>query len=258
LFALGGESGRPADSPGWLVRVVPNLYSAFERQQIVIHSPQHVCSLVGLEPTQLELIVEAWAEVAERAWREGFDHLQVFVNEGRIAGASLPHSHSQLVWLKEAPPEIAAEAPRLALGACALCSLLQDLPPELLLLERKVGESTLQLAVSPTGRAPYELLVASSEHLGDAFGATDQLTAAFELAVAGVRMLSAAEGPSPFNIWLHNFQSSEAGGGHWHLEIVPRLNVFAGVELGLGIYVNPVAPSTAASRLREAAQSTKR
>jgi UDPglucose--hexose-1-phosphate uridylyltransferase len=60
--------------------------------------------------------------------------------------------------------------------------------------------------------------------------------------------LNAVEGPSPFNLWLHNFQED----GHWHLELVPRLNVFAAVELGAGIYINTLLPEEAAARLREA------
>ena len=182
LLALGGTAARAPDSPGWKVRVVPNLYSAFERQQVVIHSPRHVRSVTELPPGQLALVVEAWAEVAERAWREGFDHLQVFVNEGTAAGASLAHSHSQLVWLDHAPPEVALEQPQLSSDNCALCALLAHLNPKLVLDERKVGKSILTLAVSPSGRAPYELLVAPSDHLGDAFGATEELAAAFALA----------------------------------------------------------------------------
>ena len=56
-------------------------------------------------------------------------------------------------------------------------------------------------------------------------------------------MLRAVEGPVPWNAWLHP----------GHLELVPRLNVFAGIELGAGIWVNTVAPEDAARALRGAA-----
>ena len=52
------------------------------------------------------------------------------------------------------------------------------------------------------------------------------------------------EGPVPLNAWLHD-------GVHWHLELLPRLSVLAGLELGAGIYVNAVPPEEAAARLRE-------
>jgi UDPglucose--hexose-1-phosphate uridylyltransferase len=245
LFALGGEEDRAPNSPGWKVRAVPNLYPAFERQQVVVHSPDHTGSLAELPDSQLALVAEAWGEVAERAWTEGFDHLMVFVNEGEAAGASRPHSHSQLVWLDRAPPQVAAEATRLSRAGCALCALLADLSPALRVAERKVGEDTVSLFVSPAGRAPYELLIAPSEHLADAFGSTGQLAAALALAAEGVRRLHRVEGQTPFNLWLHNFQDD----GHWHLELVPRLSVFAGIELGAGIFVNTLKPEQAAARL---------
>ena len=246
LFALGADEGRAPDSPGWKVRVVPNLYPAFERQQVVIHSPDHARSLGDLSDVQLASVVEAWAKIAEEAWSEGFDHLFVFVNEGEAAGASRPHSHSQAVWLDREPPQVATEAPRLRRDDCTLCALLADLPLALRIAERELDKGRILLAASPAGRAPYELLIAPSEHLADAFGETDQLAIALALAADAVRRLYAVEGATPFNLWLHNFQ----GDGHWHLELVPRLSGFAGSELGAGIYVNTLEPEEAAARLR--------
>ncbi len=247
LFALGAEKSRAPDTPGWKVRVVPNLYPAFERQQVVVHAPTHTRSLADLSDDQLVLVAEAWAEAAERAWAQGFDHLLATINEGRAAGATLPHSHSQLVWLEQVPPEVAVEKPRLRRDSCALCALLNDLSPALRIAERKLGDSTVSLAVAPTGRAPYELLIAPSTHLPDAFGSSELLAGALSLAADGVRRLNAVEGATPFNVWLHNFQAD----GHWHLELVPRLNVFAGIELGGGIFINTLLPEEAAKRLRE-------
>ncbi|MGA9761578.1 MAG: hypothetical protein WBQ14_04065 [Gaiellaceae bacterium] len=248
LFALGGAKDRAADAAGWKVRVVPNLYPAFALQQVVVHAPTHVRSLGDVSDEQLALVAEAWSETAERAWTEGYDHLLAVINEGRAAGSSLPHSHSQLVWLEQAPPEVAAEAPRLQRDDCALCALLRDLDPALKLAERRVGDGAVSLAVASAGRAPYELLIAPEDHLPDAFGGGELLGAALALAAEGVRRLNAIEGPSPFNLWLHNFQ----GDGHWHLELVPRLNVYAGIELGGGIFINTLPPGDAAARLREA------
>ena len=51
----------------------------------------------------------------------------------------------------------------------------------------------------------------------------------------------------PWNAWLHDGEDS------WHLELVPRLTIFAGIELGAGIYVNTLPPEDAASALRAAA-----
>jgi UDPglucose--hexose-1-phosphate uridylyltransferase len=52
----------------------------------------------------------------------------------------------------------------------------------------------------------------------------------------------------PLNAWLHE-------GAHWHLELLPRLSILAGLELGAGVYINSLAPEDAAARLREAGES---
>ena len=106
-LALGREGGAP-DTPGWQLRVVPNLYPALERQEVVIHAPRHVESLADLSPEELRRIAEAWSLRATAAHDDGFAYLHAFVNEGAAAGASRPHSHSQLAWLREPPPAVLA------------------------------------------------------------------------------------------------------------------------------------------------------
>jgi UDPglucose--hexose-1-phosphate uridylyltransferase len=227
-FAL--PEGRDGDTPGWRVRVVPNLYPAFERQEVVVHTPEHVTSLADLSDDDLSLVAAAWRARAVAARDEGFPYVHAVVNEGREAGASLAHTHSQLVWLTEAPPAVRAERT----SDCAVCALLAD---ETLALEPGV-------LVHPAGRAPYELLVAPTEH--DERGLESPLLEkALQALARCFRRLHAVEGRVPLNAWVHTES-------HWHIEVVPRLTLFAGIELGAGIYVNPLPPEQAAQTLRQA------
>jgi UDPglucose--hexose-1-phosphate uridylyltransferase len=90
------ETLRLGDGPtGWDVRVVPNLYPALERQEVVIHGPVHRRSLGELPDATLEHVADAW----QRRARDAGGNCFALVNEGNEAGASLPHSHSQLAWL---------------------------------------------------------------------------------------------------------------------------------------------------------------
>ena len=93
------------------------------------------------------------------------------------------------------------------------------------------------------GRGPYELMVAPRECETDPF-TSPALGVALGLAAEGIRRLRVAEGPTPVNLWVH-------AAGHWHLEILPRLAVLAGLELGSGYFVNTLAPESAAGVLRE-------
>ena len=215
-FCAGREDRTPPETlrigEPWRVRVVPNLYPAFERQEVVIHTPDHLRSFADLEDAQVALVAEAWTE---RIGNEG-GRVLALVNEGRLAGASLPHSHSQLVWT-ELPHEPTDE----------LAGLLEPFE-----IARRGGVAA---AVHPVGAGPYECLIAPAA--GDGLLA-DGLVLLRDL----VRRLRAVEGSRPWNAWLHP-------GPPWHLHVVPRLTAFAGVELGAGIYVNVLPPEQAAERL---------
>jgi UDPglucose--hexose-1-phosphate uridylyltransferase len=223
-FDAGREDQTPPETlrigDPWQVRVVPNLYPAFERQEVVIHTPEHVRSFADLPDTQVELLAEAWLQRLAAALDEGFGYVHALINEGRLAGASLPHSHSQLVWMREAPPAVSDEDP----------SRLEEL---LTRDDLRVFEHGGAVAVlHESGAAPYESLIASGT-LADRLGALRKL-------VARLREL---EGPFAWNAWLHAQEPT-------HMHFVPRLTALAGIELGAGLYVNVLPPEPAAERLR--------
>jgi UDPglucose--hexose-1-phosphate uridylyltransferase len=219
------------DSPGWTVRVVPNLYPALERQEVVIHSPRHVRSFADLSDDEVAAAADAWRTRAREAATAGFEYVHAMINEGRLAGASLAHSHSQLVWLRERPPAVEAETD-------AVDGLLEE--------HAIAEEGSVVAAVHPFGRSPYELLIAPRAAAKTGAFEGSELAAALRLLRSVMRRLREVEGPLPWNAWLHL-------GPHWHLEVVPRLTVFAGLELGAGIHVNVVEPAAAAAALRREA-----
>ena len=236
VLALPSEARRP-DTPGWQVRVVPNKYPAFDHQEVVIHSPEHRRSIAELDDGHLELVAEAWRLRSEAARDSGYPYVFAGINEGRAAGASLQHTHSQLIWLRDEPPAAAAEH---AEGDCRLCEYLRR---EQNGGTRVVGERDGLVLLCPfASRSPYECLIAPLEHEPHGF-ASERLGAALALAADALRRLHAVDEPRPANLWLHE-------AGHWHLEVLPRLTVFAAVELGSGLYVNTLAPEEAAQALR--------
>ena len=238
-FALRPEGGEP-DTPGWTVRVVPNLYPVFEHHEVVVSTPRHVRSFADLNDGEVGGVALAWRERARAARAAGFPYVHALLNEGREAGASLPHSHTQLAWLKEAPPAIVAEE---GSDGCAVC---RHLEAELASGERLIAESGgLVVLTAYGGRLPYELLLTPRAHVEGSAFESELLAPALGLVSESLRRLHALEGPAPVNAWLHDR-------GHWHFEVLPRLTVFAGIELGAGIYVNSLAPEDAAAALREA------
>ena len=199
----------------WRVRVVPNLYPALERQEVVVHSRRHIRSLAELEDDEPELVAEAWRRRA--AAHAGYVH--ALVNEGREAGSSLPHSHSQLVWLPEPPP--AHTRPR---------------------VEAFLEGDALVAGCPWASRLPYETVIAPAEP--DATGIQSPLLGpAVRLLAEIIRRLHAVEGPVPLNAWLEHDERD------WRIVLLPRLTILAGLELGAGIFVNTLPPEEAAQRL---------
>jgi UDPglucose--hexose-1-phosphate uridylyltransferase len=219
------------------VRVVPNLYPALERQEVVVHVPRHARSVAELSAGEVGLVAEAWAARATAARAAGFPYVQALLNEGKEAGASRTHTHSQLFWLRDVPPAVLTES------ADVLPGFVRD---EHASGRRVIAEHEgVVLLAAYAGRLPYELLIAPVEHTDEDAFESPLLPVALELLADAVRRLHAVEGPVPLNAWLH-------AGRHWHIEVVPRLSVLAGLELGAGIYVNTLPPEEAARRLSAA------
>jgi UDPglucose--hexose-1-phosphate uridylyltransferase len=199
----------------WRVRVFPNLYPALERQEVVVHSRGHIRSIGECSDEELELVAEAW----RRRAADVPGYVFALLNEGREAGASRPHSHSQLVWLDEQP---AARA-------------------------RPRGESFLErdgiAATCPwASRLPYETVIAPAER--DPRRLESPLLApTLKLLAAIVRRLHELEGPVPLNAWLEHDEAD------WRLVLLPRLTILAALELGAGIFINALPPEEAAKRL---------
>jgi len=217
------ETLRLGDGPtGWAVRVVPNLYPALERQEVVIHGHGHSRSLGELDDDTLALVAEAW----QRRARDVGGTVFAIVNEGHEAGASLQHSHSQLAWLPGPPPAVLTE---------------RGLPEGELILER----DGLVARCPRASRVPYEVQIAPLRSEPEGLR-SELLAPALQLLAELVRRIRVIRGePTPLNAWLHE-------GLPWHLELLPRTTRLAGLELGAGVYINPVAPEEAAAVLRDA------
>jgi UDPglucose--hexose-1-phosphate uridylyltransferase len=227
-FCAGHEDRTPPETLRlpeggiWQVRVVPNLYPAVDRQEVVVHVPRHARSIAELSGAELELVAEAWRLRREAA---PGGYLHALVNEGREAGSSLPHTHSQLAWLPDAPANTQDAVDRERWSVVA-------------------EEDGLVIACPWASRIPYEMVIAPAAPRADAF-ADELLAPALRLAGSAARRLHAVADAAPLTLGLHD-------SADWHFELLPRLTVLAGLELGADVYVNTLAPEQAATELRGA------
>ena len=180
-------------------------------------------------------------------------YVQLIVNEGREAGASLPHSHAQLYALPFVPAAIARERERFTAysertqGRNLLEDLLQE---EVRRGERIVWIDREAVAVCPfASRVPFQLQLIPRRPRAR-FEDDGPLGGGLILDVLGrlARVLGAVP---PLNMWV---RTAPSGAEHfcWRIDLLPRLTHLAGLELGTGVNLNIVPPERAAALLRDA------
>ncbi len=267
---------RDAAAP-WLVRVVPNKYPAFRPtedtklqqhglytsagafggHEVIIESPRHVASLSQLTDTEALLSLQAYRDrIQAFHQRTGYGYVLVFKNVGPRAGASLEHTHSQVVATAHVPAEIANEVAAVRRlferhQACFFCRVIAD---ELDHGERLVAKTSRFIAVCPyASRMPYELWVLPRVHSSHFELQDEQALPELALFVRQlIQRLEQVHGRLAYNFFIHTtpFDTSFPPHYHWHIEIFPRLTITAGFEWGTGYYINPVPPEQAAAVLR--------
>jgi UDPglucose--hexose-1-phosphate uridylyltransferase len=233
----------------------PDLFAsqpAIGAHEVIIHAPEHASSMVDLSEERFAGAVSAWRErMRAHAGTASFVHL--IVNEGPDAGASLPHSHAQLYALGFVPAEVARERERVGayhertMGGHLLSDVAVE---EVRRTERLVAVDDEALLVCPwASRSPFELRVIP-RRAAPAFESDGETgTAMVRQALTALAKLFGA--PPQLNLWV---RTAPRGTEEfcWHVDIVPRLTIRAGFELGTGVDVNVYPPERAAADLREA------
>jgi UDPglucose--hexose-1-phosphate uridylyltransferase len=274
---LAWREGGPANAPGWSVRVVPNRHpmlkiegqmqvraeGLFESRdglgahEVIIETPVHDQPLHTLDADRLWRVLWAWRTRIQDLKRDSrFVSAVIFKNHGRAAGARLDHSHSQLAAYPLIPPALSDKLRGAAryltkTGQCIFCELTAQ---ELSEGVRIIRDQDALLTIAPyASRAPFETWVMPRGHAPRFEEASDAmlhaLAEAIKAVMAGIDW--ALERPA-CNFVLHTGPLSGEGDAafHWHLEIIPRVTRFSGLEWGSGVHRNPVAPEEAARVLR--------
>lgn len=284
-FCEGNESFTPAEisawrgnseanTTGWSVRVIPNKFSAFAlegdlsekhlgiysfynglgQHEVIIENPAHGVEFHELNPERVEIILQTFKNRYQDLCKdERIKYIQIYKNRGMFAGASLEHSHSQIVALPFAPNENAGLTEYFREnGSCLLCDMIRQESTD---GERLVFDGEHFILLCPYApRFPYETWIIPrrhSEHFGDINH--EELKELASILNVFTNVIIDSLGNPSYNLVINTapVNVSHEDGYHWFLEITPRLLVNAGVEIATGLFINPVAPELSAAMLRE-------
>lgn len=278
VMAYRLDGSRP-NRPGWQLRVVPNLYPAFVPSknglgsrkvglyntmeavgvhEVLINSPDHYSDVGRLAVDDVDRLIRAYVDryLAHKD-RHHIEYIHVIVNHGREAGASLEHPHAQLFGLPLVSGVIERELQRASkyyqdTGTCVFCHMIEE---ELKIGDRLVLDNGRFVVVTPFASAfPFEMWVLPKAHRSNFEEMDGDERRAFAVALREtLARLEIGLNDPPFNYYVHTSPCKQETREyyHWHLEILPKLAVAAGLELGAGVFINTAQPEAAAAFLRQ-------
>jgi UDPglucose--hexose-1-phosphate uridylyltransferase len=279
-----GEIVKDKDKDGlrhknWLIRCIPNLYPAFSppkepkdqqnimksdsfgyavgHHEVLVESPNHDEDPADAELPQLTHVVNAYVDrLRELSAKPYVKYVSIFRNHGLEAGASLSHAHSQIIATPFVPTTVEKEiaASRDFWNQhekCVFCDIIhqESKSPRLVLDNARFVVFAPYASINP-----MEFWILPKKHDANLLNLTQaEKKALAETLKASLKALKDLVNDPPYNFGFHLALNRNAENCyHWHLEVYPRLAIWAGFEKSTGTYINTITPETAAAELRKA------
>lgn len=277
VFAFRKERTIP-DGPGWVIRVVTNKFPALRSEggtnrecegifdkmngigahEVVIETPDHDAEFHNLPLSSIKKILFVFKMRTEELTKDPrFRYIVIFKNRGLEAGASLQHSHSQIIALPVVPKRILEELKggkryHRDHDRCIFCEMIEQ---EAKRGVRLIEENTDFVAFSPfAARFPFETWILPKFHASSySTIRQSQYQTLAEILSRTLKRLDEVLVEPPYNMVFHTspVMDEELPYFHWHIEIIPKVTRVAGFEWGTGFYINPTPPEKSAAYLRE-------
>lgn len=245
----------------WDINIIANKYpavsldndKAYGQQEVVVETSDHTLELEDLSTEHITDLLDAYSErTKEISKNKEIDYILIFKNDGGVAGASLQHAHSQIFATKFLPPHLLDKSQRqqaykLKHGNCVYCDVIakESKSPRLIYKDKNV------VAFTPyASMFNYEAWIMPIAHRDN----ITELTTAEKKSFAKVLkhlLIKIGDLDLPYNFYFH--QVINDNDQHLYMKVVPRGSVWAGVEIGSGLIINPIDPADAAEFYRDGA-----
>jgi UDPglucose--hexose-1-phosphate uridylyltransferase len=254
---------------GWQFRVFPNVFAAMVsspkpptaewialpghgHHEVIVDSPMHRENPADFSLDHMERLLRVYRDrYLHYSNLDEVKYISIFKNWGKEAGASLSHSHSQIITLPILPPLMKREQEAISQSSfCPFCNIVERERTSC----RLIAEDEYWVLIAPFySIAPYETWILSKRHLSNLTEITELERKGLAVLIKNVlgSLRSLLDDP-PYNLMI--FQ--QAAGYHLNIRIQPAVSKIAGFERSTGIYINSVPPEQAAAELSELYKST--
>ena len=186
------------------------------------------------------------------------EYISIFQNWGPNAGASVFHPHFQLIAIPVVPPDVTHSLR----GSkeyfdkhkqCTHCLMIEWEKKE---GKRVIYENDGAIAFAPyVSRVPFEARVFPKKHLSFFENTYDHdITSVVDALQKTLKLIHKNLNDPDYNFFIHTAPLKNKENYkhyHWHIEILPKLAIYAGFELGTGVEINQADPDVAAKTLRQ-------
>ncbi|MBT4516325.1 MAG: galactose-1-phosphate uridylyltransferase [Candidatus Komeilibacteria bacterium] len=250
---------KKGDADNWDINIIANKYpavsldndKAYGKQEVVIETGDHTEELEDLSTEHIADLLEAYAvRTKEISKDDKIDYILIFKNDGGVAGASLQHSHSQIFATHFLPPHLfdksqRQQAYKLTEGNCVYCDVIAKESKD----KRLVYKDKNVIAFTPyASMFNYEVWIMPLKHRDNITELTAEERKSFAKILKHV-LKKIGQLDLPYNFYFH--QVINDNDQHLYMKVVPRGSVWAGVEIGSGLIINPIDPADAAEFYRD-------
>lgn len=184
------------------------------------------------------------------------EFILILHNSGPRAGASVPHPHSQIFALPIIPPDVAnsLEGSRKYFAKTNRCVHCDMLKSEINEKKRIIYQNKSFYALAPyASKVSYEIRIFPKRHESrfEIITESEKKDLADAMRVVLSRIYKNLKNPD-YNFFIHTAppKTENEKHYHWHMEILPRIAIWGGLELGAGIDVVRISPEETAKILR--------
>jgi len=261
------ETGRIEKNNKWIIRWFPNKFpavdlkgnpeircaneyftysDAFGIHEVIVETPNHNKQLADLTEEHIKKVLKVYAKrIKELSKTAGTKYVLIFKNEGMEAGTSLIHSHTQLMTYNKIPvlveDEVNASKTYRTCPYCEIISIEKN-------SYRRVFENDNFVSFTPyASRFNYEIWIFPKEHIRS-ITEMDETKLGDLASMLKKILLKLKEINLSYNFFLH--YAPDEKDLHFHIEVCPRLAVWAGFELATNATINSVSPEDAAKFYR--------